>query len=44
MKYLPLLHIIGATITHAQPHKVGTTIPEFSLIEGDIDSESNIRS
>ena len=31
MKYLPLLLIIGAIITHAQPHKVGTTIPDFSL-------------
>ena len=31
MKYLPLLLIVGATITHAQPHKVSTTIPDFSL-------------
>ena len=31
MKYLPLLLIIGATITHAEPYKVGTQVPDFSL-------------
>ena len=31
MKYLLLLLIIVTTITHAQPYKVGTQVPDFSI-------------
>jgi hypothetical protein len=31
MKYLSLLLIMWVTITHAEPYKVGTAIPAFSL-------------